>query len=116
MYLEQQIGAQIARGTVGIRLPSSRFVCKIKMSQDKDPVSQQQVIAALRRDGPYRNDAVAADMRRALDEFIVGGIRTNIELHRRLLQNEEVLAGTMTTRTIEPMLADAKAAKANTGS
>jgi acetyl-CoA carboxylase biotin carboxylase subunit len=44
-------------------------------------------------------------MRRALDEFIVGGIRTNIELHRKLLVDDEVVRGDMTTRTIERLLA-----------
>jgi acetyl-CoA carboxylase biotin carboxylase subunit len=44
-------------------------------------------------------------MRRALDEFIVGGIRTNIELHKRLLVEPDVVRGVMTTRTIERMLA-----------
>ena len=37
------------------------------MSLDKDPQSQQQVLAALRRPGPYPNDALADDMQRALD-------------------------------------------------
>ena len=41
----RSIGARIARGTVGIRLPITRFVCKVKMSEDKDPVSQRQVLA-----------------------------------------------------------------------
>jgi acetyl-CoA carboxylase biotin carboxylase subunit len=40
-------------------------------------------------------------MRRALDEFIVAGIRTNIELHKALLVDPEVVGGTMTTRTVE---------------
>ena len=40
-------------------------------------------------------------MQRALDEFIIGGIRTNIDLHKRLLADPEVLAGRMTTRTVE---------------
>jgi acetyl-CoA carboxylase biotin carboxylase subunit len=44
-------------------------------------------------------------MQRALDEFIVGGIRTNIALHKRLLQAPEMLDGSMTTRTIENLLA-----------
>jgi len=43
-------------------------------------------------------------MRRALDEFIVGGIRTNIALHKRLLVDEEVLEGTMSTRSIERII------------
>jgi acetyl-CoA carboxylase biotin carboxylase subunit len=47
-------------------------------------------------------------MQRALDEFIIGGIRTNLKLHKRMLADPEVLAGTMTTRTLERMLAEAK--------
>jgi acetyl-CoA carboxylase biotin carboxylase subunit len=42
-------------------------------------------------------------MRRALDEFIISGIRTNIDLHKRLLENDEVKSGTMTTRTVEQL-------------
>ncbi|HEY5145247.1 MAG TPA: acetyl-CoA carboxylase biotin carboxylase subunit [Polyangiaceae bacterium] len=44
-------------------------------------------------------------MRRALDEFIVGGIRTNIEFHKALLADQEVINGTMTTRTVERITA-----------
>ena len=40
-------------------------------------------------------------MRRALDEFIIGGIRTNIPLHQALLRDPEVVSGRMSTRTIE---------------
>jgi len=43
-------------------------------------------------------------MRRALDEFIVGGIRTNIDLHKRLLDDGEVRSGSMTTRTVERVI------------
>ena len=67
VLLDQEFGAQLSKGTVGIRLPIARFVCKVKMSLDKDLQSQQQVLAALRRPGPYRNDALADDMQRALD-------------------------------------------------
>jgi len=66
LWLDQEIGARIARGTVGIRLPITRFICKVKMSQDKDPVTQQQVVAQLRGDGPYASQALADDMERAL--------------------------------------------------
>ena len=38
------------------------------MSQDKDPVSQRQVIAALRAPGPYHHPALADDMERALTQ------------------------------------------------
>jgi transcriptional regulator len=67
LWLDQEVGARIARGTVGLRLPITRFVCKVKMSQDKDPVSQQQVLAQLRGDGPYASAPLAADMARALE-------------------------------------------------
>ena len=66
VWLDQEIGARIARGTVGIRLPITRFICKVKMSQDKDAETQQQVVAQLRGDGPYASQALADDMERAL--------------------------------------------------
>ena len=66
MLLELDWGRPLALGTVGIRLPISRFVCKIKMSQDKDPVTQRQVMAALRAPGPYQHPGLADDMARAL--------------------------------------------------
>jgi transcriptional regulator len=66
MYLDPEWGRPVAQGTVGIRLPITRFVCKIKMSQDKDPVTQSQVLAALRRPGAYQNPGLADDMAEAL--------------------------------------------------
>jgi transcriptional regulator len=66
MLLDPDWGRPMARGTVGIRLPITRFVCKIKLSQDKDPVTQRQVMAALRAPGPYQDGALADDMERAL--------------------------------------------------
>lgn len=47
-------------------------------------------------------------MDRALDEFIVGGIKTNIPLLKRLLSHEEVVSGRMTTRTVEGILSELK--------
>jgi len=44
-------------------------------------------------------------MQRALDEFIIGGIRTNISLHKELLALPEVTGATMTTRTVENFMA-----------
>ncbi len=66
MLLDPEWGAQLARGTVGLRLPITRFVCKIKLSGDKDPVTQTQVMAALRKPGPYHHPDLADDMARAL--------------------------------------------------
>jgi len=66
MFLDPDWGRPIALGTMGIRLPITRFVCKIKMSQDKDPVTQRQVMAALRAPGTFQNPDLADDMERAL--------------------------------------------------
>jgi len=64
LYLDQEWGRQIAKGTVGLRIPVSRFVCKRKLSQDKDEVSRRQVIAKLREPGPYEHPALADEMER----------------------------------------------------
>lgn len=66
IVFDREWGAQLAKGTLGIRLPIARFQCKVKMSQDKDPVSQRQVIAALREPGPYRHSRLADEMEHAL--------------------------------------------------
>lgn len=58
--------APVARGPVGIRLPISRFRCKVKLSQDKDPQTQRRVIEALRRPGPYQHARLADEMERTL--------------------------------------------------
>ena len=63
-YLDQEWGAEIAKGTVGLRIPVERFVCKRKLSQDKDDLSRRQVIAKLREPGPYMDAELAAEMER----------------------------------------------------
>ncbi len=68
VYLDPEVGARLAPGTVGIRVPITRFVCKVKMSQDKDPRSQRQVLQALRRPGHYQHLPLADAMERALTE------------------------------------------------
>jgi transcriptional regulator len=62
LYLDQEWGAQIAKGTVGLRIPVARFTCKRKLSQDKDDLSRRQVIAKLREPGPYEHPALADEM------------------------------------------------------
>jgi transcriptional regulator len=66
--LDPAVGARLSRGTVGLRLPIERFVCKVKMSQDKEEQSRRRVLAELRGDGPYAHPALADDMERALGE------------------------------------------------
>ncbi|HET7417155.1 MAG TPA: FMN-binding negative transcriptional regulator [Solirubrobacterales bacterium] len=67
MYLDREWAAPFARGTVGIRLRVDRFVCKRKLSQDKDPVSRRQVIERLRAPGPYHHPALAEEVEGELD-------------------------------------------------
>jgi transcriptional regulator len=65
-YLDSEVGARLSRGTVGLRIPITRFVCKVKMSQDKDEQSRQQVLEVLRDPGPYGHPRLADEMDRAL--------------------------------------------------
>ena len=67
------------------------------------PQHYDSLLAKVIVHAPTRAEAIVR-MRRALDEFIVGGIRTNIALHKRLLVDEEVLEGTMSTRSIERII------------
>lgn len=67
MFLEREWATPFARGTVGIRLRVDRFLCKRKLSQDKDPVSRHNVIKRLRAPGPYQHPALADEVERELD-------------------------------------------------
>ncbi len=67
LWLDQEWGAQIARGTVGVRIPIDRFVAKRKLSQDKDETTRRQVIAQLREPGPYHHPMLADEMERELE-------------------------------------------------
>jgi acetyl-CoA carboxylase biotin carboxylase subunit len=64
------------------------------------PADYDSLLAKLIVHAPTRREAIVR-MRRALDEFIVGGIRTNIDLHKALLADQEVLDGMMSTRTVD---------------
>jgi acetyl-CoA carboxylase biotin carboxylase subunit len=89
-------------GGAGIRVDSGVY------GGWKVPPHYDSLICKVIAHAPTRAEAISR-MRRALDETIVGGIRTNIALHKRLLVDEEVLAGTMTTRTIERIIAQPEA-------
>jgi transcriptional regulator len=67
MYLEREWAEPVARGTVGLRIPVGRFVCKRKLSADKDPETRRRVIAELRRPGPYSHPALADEMQERLE-------------------------------------------------
>jgi len=68
------------------------------------PAHYDSLLAKVIAHAPTREQALIR-MQRALDEYIVGGIRTNIPLHKQLLALPEVMDGTMTTRTVENFMA-----------
>ena len=55
---------RIATGTVGLRIPITRYVAKNKMSQNRPAETVDRIIAELEGDGPYASPALAAEMRR----------------------------------------------------
>jgi transcriptional regulator len=65
-WLDPLYGAEVARGTVGIRVEITRFLCKRKLSQNRDPQARRDAIAALRAPGPFQSPALARDMEREL--------------------------------------------------
>jgi acetyl-CoA carboxylase biotin carboxylase subunit len=97
-----QITEYHSPGGMGIRVDSGVF------GGWRVPSEYDSLLAKLIAHAPTRELALGR-MRRALDEFIIGGIRTNIELHKRLLDLPEMKNGTHTTRTVENMMARGRA-------
>jgi len=64
------------------------------------PVHYDPLLSKLITWGDDRGQALAR-MRRALDEYVVRGIRTNLAFHRRVLRHERFLAGEYDTGFIE---------------
>ncbi|WP_368496722.1 FMN-binding negative transcriptional regulator [Herbiconiux sp. A18JL235] len=56
---------RISAGTVGFRLPVTRFVAKVKMSQNRPAETVERIVTALEGDGPYASPTLAAEVRRA---------------------------------------------------
>jgi acetyl-CoA carboxylase, biotin carboxylase subunit len=84
-------------GGKGVRVDSGVF------GGFRVPSHYDSLIAKLITHGRNRQEA-RLRMLRALDEFIIGGIRTNIPLHKRLLSDDDVAAGRFSTRTIERLV------------
>jgi acetyl-CoA carboxylase, biotin carboxylase subunit len=53
-------------------------------------------------------DACIARIQRALEEFMIGGIKTTIPFHQRVLQHEKFKSGRYSTKFIEKHLANGK--------
>jgi acetyl-CoA carboxylase, biotin carboxylase subunit len=71
------------------------------------PQHYDSLLAKVIVHAPTREQAMVR-MDRALDEFIIGGIRTNIDFHKRMLNDPDVRAGSMTTRTVERIMEQRK--------
>ena len=56
---------RISAGTVGFRLPVTRFTAKLKMSQNKADATVRRVVEGLESEGPYASPELAHEMRRA---------------------------------------------------
>jgi acetyl-CoA carboxylase biotin carboxylase subunit len=68
------------------------------------PPHYDSLLAKVIVHAPTREQALIR-MQRALNEYIISGIRTNIDLHKQLLALPEVMEGRMTTRTVENFMA-----------
>jgi transcriptional regulator len=63
---DPELGGPSAKGTVGLRIPISRLVCKIELSHDKGLENKRRVTAALRAPGPYHHPDLADEMERSI--------------------------------------------------
>ena len=75
------------------------------------PMEYDPLLAKLICRGGDREEALAR-MRRALEEYQVGGIQTNLSFFRRLLERPEFLRGELDTELIDRMLAPPMAGQA----
>ncbi len=75
------------------------------------PPYYDSMIAKLIAHGNTRGEAILR-MRRALESFVIEGIRTNIPLHQRVLAEEDFVRGRLSTRFMERFLPRPKAAPA----
>jgi len=64
------------------------------------PPHYDSMIAKLIVHAPTRKEAIAR-MLRALDEFVIEGVKTTIPLHKRILQHPKFVKGDFTTKFLE---------------
>ena len=71
------------------------------------PPNYDSMIAKLITTAQTREEAINK-MRRALDEFVIEGVKTTIPFHRQLMDHPEYLAGNYTTKFMEDFEMDEK--------
>ena len=64
------------------------------------PANYDSMIAKLISVAQTREEAISK-MKRALDEFIIEGIKTTIPFHLKLMDNESFINGDITTKFLE---------------
>ena len=94
------ITAYHAPGGLGVRVDSLAYE-QYRVLPFYDSMVAKLIVTADNR------PAAIMRMRRALDEYIVEGIRTNIPFHKRLLAYEPFVQGRYDTRLVEKLLAEA---------
>ena len=90
-----------APGGHGIRVDTHVY------SSYRIPPNYDSMIAKLITTAQTREEAINK-MRRALDEFIVEGVKTTIPFHRQLMDHPDYLAGNYTTKFMETFEMDPK--------
>ncbi len=83
-------------GGTGVRVDSGVY------GGGRVPPHYDPLIAKLIAHAPTRAQAIAK-MRRALSETIIGGIRTNIPLHQRILEHPAFEEGRLSTRFLDEL-------------
>lgn len=68
------------------------------------PLDYDPMLSKLIAYAPERQSAIAR-MRRALDEYFVGGIKTNLQLFRRILEHPDFIAARIDTGFLDRLLA-----------
>ena len=69
------------------------------------PPNYDSMIAKLITTAQTREEAINK-MKRALDEFVIEGVKTTIPFHRQLMENPDYLAGNYTTKFMEDFVID----------
>lgn len=84
-------------GGLGIRVDSALYPDYVV------PVFYDSMVAKLIVHGANREEAIAR-MKRALEEFVIGGIKTNIPLQRKIIESEEFLSGNYAVKDLEEII------------
>ncbi len=81
-------------GGHGVRIDSHVF------QTYRIPPFYDSLLAKLITFAPTRDGAIAK-MRRALDEFVIEGVKTTIPFHRKMMDNPDFIAGNIDTKYLE---------------